>query len=168
MRKQLITILLTIAAFLFCTNSCAANGDTSNGVVVKIFFCPAISSIKKNLSERTWSAPGGWKSYDMSFMTHITSFTGAQWNGATVGQITCVYQGIPKTAFPVLLVYHTLALEPSPGQWTKKIKSVWGKNQGGYRNCFSKSQLNCPFKVRLKSQQDNIYQGLENLKNENQ
>lgn len=124
--------------------------------LIKTVICPPISALKKDPVKQTWSAPGGFKSYDLSFVTSITDFLGAQWRGATVGQLTCVYKGLPKNSFNVLLAYHTLGYEPSGGRW--------GANLGGYRNCISRKQKHCLFNVAVKSKTGNIYQDIENLK----
>ncbi len=125
--------------------------------VKAIFYCPAIKDIKKNPKILTWSADGGnYKSYDMSFATGLEKFMGAQWVGANVGQITCVYSAKPKMSFPVMLIFHTLTHQPSGGSW--------GKNLGGYLNCNSFKRKTCPFKMVLKPKAENIYKEAEKLK----
>lgn len=174
MRNLLITsisLCLVIASNnLFADNQAKSLGAQSNQntTITKTtikkaknrFFCPPISALKKDPLQLTWSAKGGWKSYSTSFVTKVTQFWGAQWNGTNVGQITCIYHGMPKTSFPVLLVFHTLAHEPKTGN----KESNWSKNLGGYRNCASKNPKKCPFKVQLKSKEKNIYQEAEDLK----
>ena len=86
--------------------------------------CPPISAISKDPAKLTWSAQDGFKSYEMSFIDQLTTFLGAQWNGVKVGQVTCVYSGKPKTAFPILLVYGTLAIEPTGGKWSKNLDGI--------------------------------------------
>lgn len=136
----------------------AADSTTASTKKVKnFFFCPAISGIKKNPSKMTWSADhGNYKSYDMSFATGLEKFIGAQWVGANVGQITCVYAPKPKTSFRVMLIFHTLAHQPSGGSWSK--------NLGGYLNCSAFKRKNCPFKMVLKPKPVNIYKEAEKLK----
>ena len=104
----------------------------------------------------TWKDKLGFKSYNQSFANALKFFIGAQWTGANVGQITCIYKGDDENTFPVLLIYHTLALEPKGANW--------GSNMGGYRNCAAKQQKNCPFIIRLKPKQQDIYQEAEKLK----
>lgn len=118
--------------------------------------CPPVSALKKDPKKLNWSAEGGWKSYELSFVNHIAGFMGAQWHGVKIGQITCVYQGQALHAFPILLVFNTIAVEPDGGEWSK--------NLGGYKNCVSSSQSECNFLVPLKPKQGNIYQELEQFK----
>lgn len=165
MRKiTLITFFASVVAF---TNTIAQQGnhnDPSHKPTKNIFFCPAISALKKDPQKLTWSVGDNWKSHDTSFISKVTEFLGAQWNGVKVGQITCVYKGIPKTAFPILLIYNTLTLEPHPRKWNKKIVAKWGKNLGGYRNCVARNQKNCPFQVHLRPPHKNIFKELEKFK----
>ncbi len=124
--------------------------------VKNLFYCPPIKAIKKNPQKMTWSAPNGWKSYESSFINKIHTFRGAQWKGVNVGQITCVYAGMKKNTFPVLLVFHTLTLEPHSGKWSK--------NLGSYRNCISNKQKDCSFKMRLRPKKQDLYKEAEKLK----
>lgn len=119
-------------------------------------YCPPISALTKDPLTKTWAAPGGFKSYDLSFVDSITGFLGAQWQGASVGQVTCVYTGLPEKSFNVLLVSNVMSFEPST--------LSWGKNMGGYRNCLSRRRNQCPFTVAVKPKQDDIYQEIEKLK----
>lgn len=124
----------------------------------KTLLCPPVSALTKDPFKQTWSSKDGFKSFDISFVTSIKDFLGAQWSGATVGQITCVYSGLPKQAFNVLLYYGGVAQEPST--------QSWGKNLGGYRNCISRTRKTseCPFDVQIKSEKQNIYEEIEKYK----
>lgn len=132
-------------------------------------FCPDFTALHKNPTKGNWTAEtkdGKWKSFDMSFATNITKFIGAQWAGENVGQVTCIYdseqqftmQGQPtvQATLPVLLVFHTLTLQPTTGKW-KHIKR-------GVYNCNSFSQKDCPFKINMKPSVGNILQEAESLK----
>lgn len=120
-------------------------------------FCPPPDAIKKDPTKLTWHANRNtFRSYDISFSTSVARFTGAQWNGANVGQITCIYEMLPKPSFPLLLIFHTLTDNPKGG--------AWGKNLGGYKNCNSLDRKKCAFNVRLKPKAGNIYQEAESLK----
>lgn len=144
------------------TNAKQPESTTSSDKTHKpknIVFCPPISTLRKNPIKMNWTAPGGWKSYDISFIEKVSKFLGAQWNGVNIGQITCVYSAAKKHVFPIKLIFHTLALEPSDGKWTK--------NLGGYRDCFSIKQKNCAFKVRTKPKPKDIYKEAESLKSNN-
>lgn len=121
-----------------------------------IFFCPTIDKLQKDPEKLTWSAPGGWQSFELSFVDKITRFSGAQWRGTNVGQIFCVYRGVENTAFPILLAYSIIALEPNGGKWSQ--------NLGGYKNCESSQAIDCPFSIRLRPEEEDLYQQAEKLK----
>lgn len=140
-------------ALAFIAFPILAIGQTS---MTKTVYCPPVSALTKDPLKQRWSAPGGFKSYDLSFVTSITGFLGAQWRGATIGQVTCVYKGLPKNSFNVLLAFRTLSLEPTT--------LAWGKNLGGYRNCLSRKRKSCPFEVRVQAPKGNLYQEIENFK----
>lgn len=120
--------------------------------------CPEASTLTKDPNTNLWSAPHGYKSYDASFVTQISTFTGAQWNGAGIGQIICVYES-PHTAtnpsFPITLFYNVLSFEPQTNNW--------GKNEGGVRNCVSNTTENCPFYIKKKEKKQDIYQEVYDL-----
>lgn len=132
-------------------------------------FCPHRSALQKDPVKGNWTAQtkaGSWKSYDMSFATNITRFVGAQWSGANVGQLTCIYhsqqrfkiQGKPtiQPTLPVLLVFHTLTFQPTKGSWKHAARGIY--------NCYSTKQSDCPFKINIKPSVGNIYQEAESLK----
>lgn len=157
---MLILLFLLLPITTFADNS--SQTDTNNSTATtsqkpkNLFFCPPIKSIKKDPVKLTWSAPGGWKSYEISFDNKIIEFYGAQWNGENVGQITCLYKGDVPSAFPILLVFDTLTYQPSGGQWSKDL--------GGYQNCVSRKRSDCPFKIRLKPPKEDVYKEAEQLK----
>ncbi len=162
-KKFTATILVLCVSAILWHRVALASTQNSNAL------CPAISNIHKNPKKGNWFAEtshGKWKSYDMSFATNITQFTGAQWVGENVGQITCIYnseqqftiQGQPtiQATLPVLLVFHTLSFQPTKGKW-KHIKR-------GVYNCYSPSRSRCPFKVNMKPPVGNVLQQAESLK----
>jgi hypothetical protein len=134
-------------------------------------FCPHIDQILKDPTEGNWTAQtkeGFWKSYNMSFATTLTRFAGAQWVGANLGQLTCVYhseevfnmQGQQSTqkTLPVLLVFHSIVFQPTGASWTHPSRGVYNcapRNQG---------QKDCPFKIQIKAKPTNIYEEAESLK----
>ncbi len=124
--------------------------------VKNLFYCPAINALNKDPETRTWSAEGGWKSFDLSFVNNITRFSGAQWRGTNVGQIFCVYRGELNTDFPVVLAFKVLAYSPKAGKWSA--------NLGGYQNCETDSQEDCPFSIRVQTESEDIYEQAEQLK----
>lgn len=73
-----------------------------------------------------------------------------------MGQIFCVYRSASETDFPILLAFKTLTYAPRQGKWTG--------NLGGYQNCESPLQEDCPFSMRLKPAEENLYEQAEKLK----
>lgn len=161
MNKKLI--LLALIANSYAINSIAATNPNAYS------YCPQLNEIHKNRVNNNWTAQtkaGFWKSYHFSFATSITRFVGAQWNGANVGQLTCIYhskqsfsmngQQSSQHTLPVLLVFHTLARQPSAGKW-KHVAT-------GIVNCYGTKISDCPFVVNMKPSIGNIYQEAEALK----
>ncbi|MCH9769982.1 MAG: T4SS-associated protein EirA [Gammaproteobacteria bacterium] len=125
--------------------------------VKNLFYCPATTTLRANPKTHTWHVKKDWKSYDISFVKHVKTFYGAQWNGANVGQIICVYHGENPNSFPIQLVFHTLVLDPNSGKWSK--------NLGGYKNCVSHKLKDCPFKLHLRPGNKNIYDIMNSIRN---
>jgi hypothetical protein len=150
MKKQTTISFLSVALATFPLLTLAEKAAVTTRI------CPPTSAMSKDAVKNTWSSPGGFKSYDISFVTKLTKFLGAQWRGAAVGQVTCVYKGEPKNSFNVLLVYNTLAYEPASNNW--------GQNLGGYRNCIARKREHCPFNVVVKKKNGDIYKQIEQLK----
>lgn len=170
----IVMLLGTASTIVVAANNNNANNNTAlMPKTGNLIFCPPPTALKKHPVKMNWTAYGGiWKSYHSSFVNKVDKFLGAQWNGATVGQITCVYQGEPQESFPVLLVFHILSQEPHTGKWkliikgkaTQEITSKWSKNLGGIRNCVASDPKKCPFQVLQKPKQGDIYQEAEQLK----
>ncbi len=130
---------------------------TAMAAPTHILYCPKSTYLTKDPVKLTWSAnQNTFRSYDFSFAKTIDHFVGAQWVGTQVGQITCIYKAFPKTSFPILLIYHALALNPKGGAWTKDL--------GGYKNCNTLDRKACAFIVQLKPKSINIYEEAKNLK----
>lgn len=158
MHKRLSIILTTLMLCLYSTISLAVTPQAASPTNINqnIVFCPATNSLKKDLQTKTWNAQQGqWKSYEISFVDAPAQFLGAQWAGANVGQITCIYRGKDRKTFPILLIYHTIAYAPFGGRWSP--------NLGGYANCKSEQQQDCPFRIRLQSNDEDINQQLEKM-----
>ncbi|OGT44946.1 MAG: hypothetical protein A3E82_01825 [Gammaproteobacteria bacterium RIFCSPHIGHO2_12_FULL_38_11] len=156
---------LTIALSTFFFGTAFADLKEINSL------CPHPSQgVKSNdPAKLNWTAEtkqGKWKSYDSSFATKLTGFTGAQWTGENVGQITCIYtseqefkmQGhtVLQKTLPVLLVFHILAFQPSGGKWKHVSRGVY--------NCYSTKRSDCFFKINMKPPVGNILQEAESLK----
>ena len=159
----LFRILFSLLVWTWSLASVAQNNSssatTNSQTVANQFHCPANDKLVKDPDKMTWNAPGGWKSFNESFVNEVGNFLGAQWRGTNVGQITCVYQGKIKTNFPVLLYFQTLTHIPTGGKW--------GKNLGGYRNCISNEQKDCPFQIRVKPSDTDILEEAKQLKKNN-
>lgn len=138
---------------------------------VPMAICPHIPEIKKNPVEGNWTATttyGFWKSYHRTFSNTLTHFDGAQWVGANLGQITCIYSteqqfmmngqlNVQKT-FPLMLVYHALAYQPTGPNW-KHVKH-------GVYNCVSHNQDDCAFAMNIEQGTGNIFEEAESLKSQ--
>lgn len=121
-----------------------------------VTFCPKPSALVKNPNKLTWSAYGKrWRSYNKSFVTKVKAFIGAQWTGANVGQVTCLYAGQDPLAFPILLRFHTLSTTPQGNGWSK--------NLGGFYNCKSKQRSLCPIYMIPKPKPVDILKEAEQL-----
>lgn len=106
-------------------------------------YCPAPSSLV--LNKTSWSAPGNWKSYQVSFIKHINRFLGAQWTGIHVGRMICLYGGDNPNDFPVQLVLPTLAQEPT--------LPIWEPIKNNSSNCISTHNqvCDCPIQIFIES-----------------
>ena len=121
--------------------------------------CPAASDLTFNSTKRLWSAKPYFKSYNTSFSKTVTQFNGAQWSGAGVGQIFCVYKGDNSMDFPILLAFNTIVAEPNKDA----AKNRWTDNLKGHRNCISQETDQCTFLVKKPSQQTTIGDTLNDL-----
>jgi len=147
--------------------SLAANQSVSKFTSSKApFYCPQPKQLIKNQKTLTWSAPGGWKSYDQSFVQKISEFRGAQWAGVNIGQIACVYTGTNKLTFPVILVFNKLTTAPSSGSWSSNLHKNKQRYASGYYSCPSLTISNCPFHPVIKKTARNPYQDLNAIKQE--
>lgn len=121
--------------------------------------CPAVSDLSFNSKKRVWSAKPYFKSYNTSFSKTVTQFSGAQWSGAGVGQIFCVYKGENSMDFPIMLAFNTIAAEPEKDT----TKNTWTDNLKGHRNCITHDPDRCPFLVKKPSQKTTIDDTLKDL-----
>ena len=70
--------------------------------------CPAPSRLNKDTKTNSWQYPPYWKSYQTSLSDKIDRFLGAQWSGATLGNLICLYQPASVSEFPVQLHFSDL------------------------------------------------------------
>lgn len=121
--------------------------------------CPPISMLSRN--GMYWGAPGGWTTYNPSFITKITHFVAAQWQGVNLGSVMCVYTGDQGESFPVVLQQMTnaaLAPQPFGASW-------YAINSPGIRNCMSRggeplTVLDCAF-ITVSEPSENPYEQLQ-------
>ncbi len=148
-------ILSTSNTATISTSSNTAPLANSNATapVSLVQYCPSIDQLSKDSSALTWSAPGGWQSYQKSFAIKVNHFTGAQWSGIQVGQIICTYRSNEADTFPIQLLYNKLVFQPTGG--------TWGQNMGGYINCKSNDINDCPFPVKLTQKTDVMSEAAE-------
>lgn len=163
MMKKIFSIAICLLMLHGSAFAVAANPD---------LYCPHQDEIQKNQITQKWNAQnkyGTWKSYQTSFATNLIQFVGAQWVGAAVGQLTCIYKSEQRftedgnltiqPALPVMIVFYALTHQPAGGKW---------KHIGhGVYNCDAQGQKNCPFKMRLKHKVQDIYKEAESLKTSN-
>ena len=57
-----------------------------------ILACPEPSKLVKNPSSNRWEVTPYWKSFQVSLTRDASIFLGAQWTGAGVGNLVCIYQ----------------------------------------------------------------------------
>jgi len=147
---RILLIILALSASSAMADSAAPSDH--------FFFCPMPQELEKEPVKKTWSAQRlQWRSYEISFVDKVTKFLGAQWVGANVGQLTCVYSGDDPKEFPILLIFSTLVYSPETDKWSKDL--------GGFRNCKTDDPQHCPFKPRMQNRPEDINLQLEQLKN---
>lgn len=152
-----IKIVLVIFG-LAIINAGVADISVKNTLPPNALTCPDTQTLTQDPKNKTWSAKGGWKSFNLSFATKADHFIGAQWVGVNVGKITCVYAPLEKMTFPITVQYMGLVFVPESGMWQKPQK----KDQG-YRNCISTKQNNCFFIPRLEPKLGPIYEEAKKL-----
>lgn len=138
--------------------------DVAKSVVTsnheKYNFCPDISAFELDAQHYHWStADGNWKSYGLSFAKKLTAFIGAQWDGVNIGQLTCLYAGVPKGTFVIKAVSSHLFYAP-----TKANDNHWSTPQDGFINCKSHEQKQCPVRPVYKKKKVDLIEQAESLK----
>jgi hypothetical protein len=133
------------------------HGQASVTAPTKPSYCPEPNTLSKDNKTLDWIAPNNWKSHDQSFVEQIAQFTGAHWNGAEIGQVTCSYNGIQKYDFPILLYNPQFVLSP-------RGAAPWGKEINGVINCLSDKVTDCPFYVVKQTYGPTDLNALENIK----
>ena len=170
MKKIIVAVLMSgIATGVFAQVTSQPSAANAQTAALPMATCPHITEIKKNPTRGNWTATtkyGFWKSYHRTFSNTLSQFLGAQWVGANVGQVTCLYKAdqqfmmngqlVVQQSFPVLLVYHALAHQPTGITWKHVSHGVY--------NCVSQNQDDCAFAINLEAKQGNIFEEAESLK----
>lgn len=149
---------------LFFWNITYLNADTAPGTEgMEMVYCPAVEQVMHDPKTNLWGI-GDWVSGEPSFEKSLVSFQGAQWVGANLGTVICVYKSDNVTSFPVTLQNTTLSPMPDGPNW--------GKYENGRKNCppyTSEDPVDihdCPFYFPKKeNKQEDIYQQLDFFKN---
>ena len=120
--------------------------------------CPQPAALTKNLQTNRWSAlNGNWKGTTTSLASQIKGFVGAEWQGINLGQIFCIYKGVPAQTFAIAITYHTLAVTPQKGRWT-------GNKHHNLYKCISNQIKECLFQVRMKPKALSLDQQLAQIR----
>lgn len=153
-----LLIMAVSAQARYCIKSACIQSLTP-GYKAVLSTCPPISLLSRH--GMYWGAPGGWTTFNPSFIKKITHFVAAQWQGVNLGSVMCVYTGGKGRAFPVVLQQMTnagLAPEPFGLHWYS-IKTP------GIRNCTSQDKspltvLECAY-ITVVEPNKNPYQELQ-------
>lgn len=158
---------------IFCLLFCGIphlNADTppstppaSPNEGMEMVHCPEVEKVMHDPKTNLWGV-GDWVSDEASFENKVVSFQGAQWVGANLGTVICVYKSDSPTSFPITIQNTTLAPAPT--------SSNWGKYENGRKNCppYPSEEAvdvnDCPFYFPKKqTTPENIYQQLDFFKN---
>ncbi len=172
----LLSIAIPVAGLAATPSANQTKPQTPTNPTQKYFHtqCPKPSQLRQNLKNMTWyvqstiktshltqqtkkTAPG-WKSYDYSMAKKVTEFVGAQWLGAKLGQIICIYRSPEPGTFAIKLISNKMSKSPTEGKWSR--------NLGGYKNCKGTGIIisDCPFAYKITTPEKNIYQQVKQLK----
>ncbi|PHQ82304.1 MAG: hypothetical protein COB66_00535 [Coxiella sp. (in: Bacteria)] len=121
------------------------------------FTCPPISKVLKTESNYWGTRDNNFRNFETSFAVHLDKFLGAQWQGATLGQVSCVYKPHKPGLFFVTLLFNKLTYTPNTGLWKKADK-------GSLYNCHSNNVTDCRFSTRPKPPKVDIYKVAEQLR----
>lgn len=124
-------------------------------------YCPAIKDIFKSKQNHWGTANGNFRNFETSFAQQLDKFVGAQWQGANLGYVTCVYKPHDPNLFYVTLLFNKLTYQPSTDktQWTQS-------KQGSWMNCYSEDPKSCPFIIQPKPKKQDVYKEAERLRQE--
>lgn len=123
--------------------------------------CPQVSELTKD-ANMYWHAPGGWRSYNISFSKELVRLVGVQWQGDKVGNIFCQYKDRSKLTFPVALQAPGIYLRPI-GEWSSS-----GEESSAI-DCKANDYSACKFQqveevVETFNKEERLYDFLEDIK----
>ncbi|MEE3002723.1 MAG: T4SS-associated protein EirA [Pseudomonadota bacterium] len=144
MKTQTLLILTTLAISQFSQASTVSYSNTENAQSQEtVLYCPDPSLlVKKNLKWEATTRTSVWKSSESSFADSVASFSGVQWQGVKVGQITCIYKSGTEGVFPITLQNNHLFKQPN--------QKTWSMGEGGVMNCVSNKIKDCPLLPNVK------------------
>ncbi len=155
MEKSIYKITLIALSFLSSAAAFAVSPqvDFYHGPNKEYFkeLCPPVEDLYQN-DDLTWSAPGGWKGSNPSFMHSVQHFVGAQWIGVNVGEVLCQYAKEGRPDFPVTLQKQIVTMSPTGGKWTE--------DKGGYKDCKSNKIIDCGFEEQVQHESETLYEDL--------
>ena len=150
-----------VQARRICMQGVCINAPAISGHRPVVSQCPAVTSLSQQ--KMFWGAPGGWVSFNPSFITKVTTFVAAQWQGIKLGKVLCVYTGNKGMDFPIVLQQTEAQLVPKP------VGLQWAPVNDSLLNCTAAqgqplSPAQCAFIVERPVNQQNPYQELEQIK----
>ena len=147
-----VIVLLCLSYSVLTTTAMAEDTSTKHASTFTMT-CPPVKSLVKDKSTNLWASPdASFKSFNSSFVDSLDSFVGAQWGGAGLGQIFCVYvNSRDKLSLPAVLAYNVVAVEP-----TQSDDLSWEAKQGQTMNCHSTDTSKCAFQVRTKPKEESL------------
>lgn len=110
-------LLCSVILSLFHYQALASDNtiNTEQTVLFRVE-CPQPSSLIKN-GNAIWLTKDKWQSFNPSFVTKLTRFLGAEWQGVHVGHLLCQYSDDSGLTFPVSMQAPFLAETPKQGVW---------------------------------------------------
>lgn len=103
--------------------------------------CPKKEELYKN-ENSIWVTKSNWRSFNTSFITNITKFSGAEWQGEKIGKLLCTYTDESPYTFPVTLQSPFLSIEPTGEFWKiSKNKKYYTCTNTNIENCTVKRKF---------------------------
>lgn len=128
--------------------------------------CPPINKVYKSTQNHWGTSDANFRSHTLSFANKLDTFLGAQWQGATLGHIICLYKPHENkntgTLFTVILTFNQLVYEPVNLTHWQPAK----KTSSQLYNCVSRDVKHCAFVVRPAPIKTDIYNEALQLRQE--